>query len=131
MGEQSRAVVTSAEERPREGWDDPVRGKASWFTFFSSDITPTNGMSAGIAEIPPGGGSLNPHRHEPPEIYFIVEGTGILTIDGVEQVVTAGSAVFIPGNAEHGLRNESGLGLKLLYVFPTDRFADVVYRFPE
>ena len=62
---------------------------------------------------------------------FIVEGTGILTLDGVEQVVTAGSAVFIPGNAEHGLRNESGSGLKLFYVFPTDRFADVVYRFPE
>ena len=52
-------------------------------------------------------------------------------LDGKESAVTAGTAVFIPGNAEHGLRNESDADLKLLYVFPTGRFGDVVYQFPE
>ena len=71
------------------------------------------------------------HRHEPAEIYFIIEGKGILTIDGVETEVAAGTTVFIPGNAEHGVRNELDALLRLFYVFPTDAFADVVYRFPE
>lgn len=129
MADHSRAVVTRVEERERESWTDPVRGKVAWYTLFSGDITPTSSMSAGVAELVPGESSLNLHRHEPAELYYILEGTGILTIEGVETVVTAGSAAFIPGNAEHGLRNESGALLRLIYVFPTDRFSDVVYRF--
>jgi mannose-6-phosphate isomerase-like protein (cupin superfamily) len=128
---QSQPVITSAAERPREEWNDPLRGSVAWHTLFSSDITPTDSMSAGIAEIVPGGGALQMHRHAEPEIYFIIEGTGIMMLEGGETVVTAGSAIFIPGNAEHGLRNDGSVDLKLFYVFPTGCFADVVYKFPE
>ena len=69
------------------------------------------------------------HRHEQAEIYFVAEGTGLLTVDGVETAIAAGMAAFIPGNAEHSLRNDAISTLKIFYVFPTDRFADVVYRF--
>lgn len=124
-------VITRIEERPREGWDDPVRGCVAWYTLFSSDITPTDSMAAGIAEIVPGGGALRLHSHAEAEIYYIIEGTGIMSLDGRETVVGAGTAVFIPGDAEHGLRNEAGSTLKLFYVFPTGRFSDVVYHFPE
>ncbi len=131
MSQAVQGVITRAEERPREGWDDPVRGRVAWYTLFSSDITPTDSMAAGIAEIAPGAGALRLHAHAEAEIYYIIAGTGILSLDGRETVVEAGAAVFIPGNAEHGLRNESGSTLKLFYVFPTGRFSDVVYRFPE
>ena len=117
-----QGVITSVEQRPREGWDDPVRGRVAWYTLFSSDITPTDAR---------GGGALQLHAHAEAEIYYITEGTGILSLDGHETVVEAGTAVFIPGNAAHGLRNESGSTLKLFYVFPTGRFSDVVYRFQE
>ncbi len=131
MSQSVQGVITSAEERPREGWDDPARGRVAWYTLFSSDITPTDSMAAGVAEIAPGDGALRPHSHAEAEIYYILEGTGILWLDGRETVVKAGTAVFIPGHAEHGLRNEAGSILKLFYVFPTGRFSDVVYRFPE
>jgi mannose-6-phosphate isomerase-like protein (cupin superfamily) len=131
MAGEVQAVVTTTAERPREAWDDPVRGSVAWYTLFSGDRTPTNAMTAGIAEIVPGGGSLQLHRHEQPEIYYIIKGTGLLVVDGVERTVSAGTAVFIPGNAEHGLRNVSDSELSLFYVFPTDSFSDVVYRFPE
>jgi mannose-6-phosphate isomerase-like protein (cupin superfamily) len=88
-------------------------------------------MTAGVAEIVPGSGGLQLHRHEQSEIYFILEGTGILTVDGRETEVTAGTAAFIPGNAEHGIRNASDANVKLFYVFPTGSFEDVVYRFGE
>ncbi len=131
MGEAAQAVITRAEERPREVWDNPARGSVSWHTLFSSDITPTDGMCAGIAQLVSGGGGNPPHRHAEPEIYLILEGTGILTVDGKESVVGKGSAVFIPGNAWHALRNETAEDLKLFYVFPTGRFSDVVYEFPS
>ncbi len=130
MNTRAEAYITSAGDRPREGWDDPaVRGNVTWFTLLSGDITPTRSLSAGIAELLPRGGCLKLHRHEQPELYFVLEGTGILTVEGRETTVTAGTTVFIPGNAEHGIRNDSDLDLKVFYVFPTDRFADVVYRF--
>ena len=122
-------VFAKPEDRRRDGWDDPARGRVSWVTLFSSDITPTDAMSAGIADYAPAGGCLRAHRHAEPEIYYIIEGTGIMTIDGVETVVSAGTSIFIPGDAEHGIRNEADTPLRLFYVFPTGSFADVVYRF--
>jgi len=130
MTTSSRPVIASAADRPRDGWDDPVRGRMSWFTLFSRDITPTDGLSAGLAEIEPGGG-LNPHRHAQPEIYFVAEGSGIVTIDGSETAVSAGAAVFIPGDALHGIRNVSGTPLSFFYCFAADTFSEIVYRFPE
>jgi oxalate decarboxylase/phosphoglucose isomerase-like protein (cupin superfamily) len=45
--------------------------------------------------------------------------------------VNAGSTVFIPGNAEHGIVNTGSGDLRWFYVFPTSAFGDVVYRFSE
>lgn len=126
-----RPLVTNTSEREREGWDEPARGKVSWHTLVSGDITPTSAMSCGIAELEPRTGILKPHRHEPPEIYHILEGQGVLTLKGEERGVKAGDTVFIPGDAEHGIRNEGEAVLRLFYVFAMDRFSDVVYRFPE
>lgn len=52
-----------------------------------------------------------------------------MTIDGVESAVEKGSVVFVPGNAEHGVRCTGEEDLVWLYVFATDRFEEVVYRF--
>jgi mannose-6-phosphate isomerase-like protein (cupin superfamily) len=131
MAGRSEVVIKRAEDLAREAWDDPVRGSVSWFTLFSSDRTPTDSLCAGVAEIEPGGGSRRTHRHEQPELYFITEGTGILMVGDREITVSRGSAVFIPGNVEHGLRNASERIVRLLYVFPTGDFGDVVYRFGD
>jgi mannose-6-phosphate isomerase-like protein (cupin superfamily) len=42
------------------------------------------------------------HRHAPPETYYVFAGAGIVSLDGREIPVKAGSAVFIPGMAEPG-----------------------------
>lgn len=53
----------------------------------------------------------------------------MVVIEGDEYRVGAGSVVFIPGDAEHGVRNEGEVDFEWLYVFPTGAFGDVVYRF--
>ena len=54
-----------------------------------------------------------------------------MTIDGVVSRVQAGSTVFIPSDAEHGIVNTGPADLRWFYVFPTGSFGDVVYRFTE
>lgn len=132
MSKSVRPFVTNAGGRERDGWDDPAaRGSVAWVTLLSGDTTPTDTFSAGVAEFAPNGGDLKPHRHTHPEIYHILQGTGVVTIDGTPHRLNAGDTVFIPGNAEHGVVNDGDELLRFFYVFAADRFSDVVYRFPD
>jgi quercetin dioxygenase-like cupin family protein len=127
---KAQPLVCRADEQKRDGWDDPVKGRVGWRTLFSGDLTPTDKLTAGVAELEPGGW-LGLHRHTPPEIYYILEGSGVVTLEGREQEVRGGAAVFIPGDAEHGIRNTGDGPLRFVYVFPADSFAEIEYRFSK
>jgi quercetin dioxygenase-like cupin family protein len=121
--------IVRTQDVAEDGWDDPVHGRVRWRTLMSGDVTPTQAITLGVATLD-AGDRLNPHRHDPPEIYMILEGEAVVTIDGVDRLVGPDTAVFIPGNAEHGIRNAGPSRVRFLYAFGVDSFADVVYRFP-
>jgi quercetin dioxygenase-like cupin family protein len=81
-----------------------VRGDVSFRVLFSADRTPTSSIHTGLTELAPGGW-LGLHRHTQAQVCHLVEGSGVVVLDGAEHAVAAGSAVFIPGDAEHGVRN--------------------------
>jgi quercetin dioxygenase-like cupin family protein len=112
---------------PEERWSDPSHGTVAWRTLICGDRTPSLGLVSGVALLE-AGGTLNPHRHTPPEVYFGIEGSGTVTIDGVPMILTPGVAIYVPANAEHGTV-AGPEGLKFFYTFGVDRFADVDYRF--
>ncbi len=114
-----------------EGWDVPGVGKVVWRTLLSGDRTPTSGLTVGIAEVAPSqaGDLFVHHRHAAPEVYYILAGQGIVTVAGVDYPVRPGATVFIPGNTWHGTRHAGSAGLRMLYAFAVDSFADVVYEF--
>lgn len=112
-----------------ETFIDSTNGNLTWKTLFSSGKTPTNSLCTGIAVCPPLSGHLCSHKHAQAEVYFIIEGQGMVKVDGNESKVQAGTVVFIPGNAEHAIWNLGEGALRWLYVFPTDAFEDVVYQF--
>jgi mannose-6-phosphate isomerase-like protein (cupin superfamily) len=64
-------------------------------------------------------------------MYHVISGRGVVLIDGKEYDVEKGSVVFIPGDAEHGVRCVGEEDLVWLYVFATAAFGDVFYRFSE
>ena len=107
-----------------------MRGGVSFRELFSADRTPTSALYTGLTDLSRGG-RLGLHRHEQAEVYHLVEGSGVVVLDGVEHPVTAGSAVFVPGNAEHGIRNTGEGPLRFVYAFATDSVDDVVYRFSD
>ncbi|MEI7468439.1 MAG: cupin domain-containing protein [Chloroflexota bacterium] len=112
----------------QEGWGDVARGNVLWRTLFSSDITPTNALTAGVYEIT-SGNALEVHRHSAPEVYFILAGTGLMTVGDAEHVVQADSAIYVPCHVLHGIRNIGPDLLRLFYVFAVDGFGEVKYIF--
>jgi quercetin dioxygenase-like cupin family protein len=131
--DMNEPVVVRLEEREWEAWPDeqvPVRGPAEWKTLISAGLTPSEGLTLGVARLP-AGGSLHRHHHAQPEAYFVLEGTGIVTIDGGARAVAPGAAVFIPGNAVHSVTAAGETDLRLAYVLAADAFDDVEYVFDE
>jgi len=121
-------LVLDEPDAPLDGWDDPIKGRIRWRTLFSRGGTPTDGITCGVAELGPGDW-LGLHRHAPPEVYYVLAGEGIVMLSGKETRVKTGSAVFIPGMAEHGVRQTGDERLRFFYGFPVDSFDSVEYLF--
>jgi mannose-6-phosphate isomerase-like protein (cupin superfamily) len=50
---------------------------------------------------------FNPHKHAVPELWYIIEGEALVTIDGVDHPVESGDLIVIDPWVEHGLRTAS------------------------
>lgn len=122
----SKPVVLDSADLPVERFADPAFGTVRWHTLFSADRTPTEAMNCGVALLAEGE-HLALHRHAPPEIYFGVEGTARVVVDGVSHALRPGVAVFIPGNAIHGVFADEGPA-RFFYVFAGDSFHEVEYH---
>ena len=57
--------------------------------------------------VPPGK-RLDPHQHEKHEqIYYLIEGSGLLRVGEEIRRVRKGDAIYIPPNTIHGFENDS------------------------
>jgi quercetin dioxygenase-like cupin family protein len=65
------------------------------------------GAFAFEVEMPAGGGPPALHRHPSLEVYRVEEGELVLYLEDQRIPVAAGEVAFIPGGAEHTIRNES------------------------
>ncbi len=119
-------MVLDAASQPLESFADPGLGTVHWHTLFSSDRTPTESLTCGLAILSEGD-FLALHRHEPPEVYFGVEGVARVVVEGNSYELRPGVAVFIPGDAVHGVFAENG-DAKFFYAFARDSFSEVVYK---
>lgn len=110
-----------------EGGSDPSFGSVRWRTLFCADRQPSRHFVLGFAEFGPMG-TLLAHRHDHPEFYLGFTGDGVVTVEGQGHHIAPGVAVYLPPDAEHSVL-AGPQGLCFAYGFPTDRFADVRYRF--
>ena len=116
-----------------ETWKDAdlaAKSSVYWKTLISGDKTDSHAITMGISEIPLNE-KLFRHRHIQPEVYFILEGTGIMVIQNEERTVIPQTAIFIPGDMVHSLENTGSTPLRFLYVFSVDSFDDVKYIFED
>lgn len=122
-------VLRRAEAQPDECWDDPARGTIRFRTLISAPETDTRELVCGVAMMAPGE-TFALHSHSHAEVYFGLEGTGEVLVDGIAHPLAPGVALYIPGGAVHGVP-VARAPLKWFYTFAADRFADIDYHFPH
>ena len=80
-------------------------------------------------EILPPGKTVTPHQHEVlEEIYYIVSGSGVMTVGEEAREVSAGDAIYIPKNNIHKLTNTGEEDMRILLVCgPAFYFEDHIF----
>ena len=86
----------------------------SWM-LISPKKSSTENLSLQVSEIPIGS-EQQMHNHEPEQVYYIIKGKGLMTIDEEDREVFAGDAVYIPGNVKHGIKNNGNEILEYITV---------------
>lgn len=72
-------------------------------------------------ELSPGGNSCSlRHSHEWPHIVYIVEGKGLIHLDGTDYDVEAGSFAYLPGGKIHQLINTGTEKFTFLCIVPPE-----------
>jgi mannose-6-phosphate isomerase-like protein (cupin superfamily) len=73
------------------------------------------GYSLAHAKVEPGKETLD-HRLKGSEVYYILNGEGVMHIDGEQEAVSAGSTVYIPAGAVQKIRNTGDTDLAFLCI---------------
>jgi len=130
VADLAQELVLATDEQPGEEWDDPVRGRLRFITLFSGHSTPTRELTTGLAVVPPGGW-LGLHWHTVAETYLVLDGRGVLRLGDREVPLETGDTVFIPGDTEHGVRNEGPEELRVFYAFAAHSMEEIHYHFAD
>jgi len=75
---------------------------------------PVQLQSLAEATLPPGGSTERHYHKLSEELYFLLEGTGLMEIDGTAHPVTPGDAILIPPGAWHQITTTSQHALRFL-----------------
>ena len=67
------------------------------------------------------GAAIGYHRQEEDEIYYVLEGTGELTLNGARSVVGPGTAILTRRGSSHGLRQLSSADLVVIIAYQQPR----------
>ncbi len=65
-----------------------------------------NHLTTTLVEIEPGG-DQHLHSHAPEQVYFLLDGAGLMTVGNETAEVRAGDCVFVPTGATHGIKNHT------------------------
>jgi|GEM_PF-3250722 quercetin dioxygenase-like cupin family protein len=99
-----------------------------WKTLVDKNITKSTDVAAGVFILPENK-TFIPHFHKQQEIYYIISGEGLLSVNKYDRKVEPGSTAVIPEKAEHSLKNTGYSEMKVFYVFSADSFNEIDYNF--
>lgn len=91
----------------------------------SREISGAADVCVGLAWYRPGDVHLLHHHPRADEWYYVISGTGLFTVDGVEHRAEVGSAMFIPAGIGHRVHNDSDQTLHIAWGFNRGSLQDV------
>lgn len=98
----------------------PHNGVGMSTAYRISDVMPNRSMEFRKRVMHPGSAiGLHPIAHD--EVYYVVSGTGVVHMDGVEQTMTAGDAAYLYDGNVVGIRQTGEEDLVLIISYPLAR----------
>ncbi len=93
-------------------------GALDWTEVFNADASPHRRVLKFIHDdILPPGSSVGEHTHAgDEEYYYILEGEGEMTLDGVVHKVTAGDLTAVFPGGSHALKNTGSTDMRILVI---------------
>jgi mannose-6-phosphate isomerase-like protein (cupin superfamily) len=91
--------------------------KLIWQRLFGPDDT--DDLIFGIAKLAPGEEHILHHHEDAPELYFVLEGRGLFTVNEEVRDCSPGTGIYMPAGATHSVRN-TGEEM-LVFFFAYDR----------
>ncbi len=82
--------------------------------FLGLPTAPVRNQSLAEAELAPGQSTQRHYHRVSEELYYLLEGSGELEIDGEQARVTTGDAILIPPGAWHQIRADATTTLRFL-----------------
>ena len=70
------------------------------------------------------GGSVPEHHHTTVESYTILQGNGVITVDGEEQPVGPGDMVYMESEKPHSLKNTGDTEMHMMFVYAPKMVVD-------
>jgi mannose-6-phosphate isomerase-like protein (cupin superfamily) len=105
-------IVRTAEQ---EEYPHPAHDRFFLHDVVTASLNPALSVHRGRIEA---GGEIRPHIHErQTETFYILGGTALCTMNGLETPLTAGCCVVAPAGTRHGLKNTGEEPVELLALF--------------
>ncbi len=70
------------------------------------------------------GGYIPEHNHVTVESYTILEGSGVITVDGESQPISKGELVYIESGKNHSLHNTGDGDMHMMFVYAPKMVVD-------
>jgi mannose-6-phosphate isomerase-like protein (cupin superfamily) len=90
-----------------------IRDGITSYLLVSEEATGSEHITTTLVEMDPGG-KQHIHAHATEQCYFILEGSGKMTVGDETREVTAGMSIFIPSKQPHGLKSDTAGTLRYL-----------------
>jgi mannose-6-phosphate isomerase-like protein (cupin superfamily) len=87
-------------------------GYQYWFV----DKNFLDGRTLKMSAVKPHVATHPPHRHADDEIFFVLEGTAEVFLNGEKMVLHPYASFYCPPNSEHGIRNVGDVELRYLVI---------------
>ena len=108
-------IQRDADVAKREPGTHNGGGDTTGYSFFSK--APDSALVFRKRALHPGS-AIGPHKQEVDEVYYVLSGTGELTLDGEKHTVGAGTAILTRPGSSHSLKQTGSADLVIIIAYP-------------
>jgi mannose-6-phosphate isomerase-like protein (cupin superfamily) len=93
-----------------------VESTKAGYQYWFVDRNFLDGRTLKMSAVKPHAATHLPHRHPEDEIFFVLEGTAEVFLNGEKTLLQPYASLYCPPNSDHGIRNAGDTELKYLVI---------------